>query len=103
MDLEEKRADWSRMLVQAAHFADLDNTVDALERARLCLREIDAAIEALGNGEALAVDRARATRRVDVYTGLHAEWQERTQQRADTFVSNEQAKYDAPLPKKGID
>jgi len=42
MDLVEKRKSWSRMLVQAAHFADLDNTIDALGRARLCLKDIDA-------------------------------------------------------------
>jgi hypothetical protein len=103
MDLAEKRAEWSRMLVQAAHFADLDNTIDALARARLCLKQIDEAIEALGDDELLSADRARAARRVRVYEKLHADWQSQTQARADAYVENEQRKYGAPLPKKGLD
>jgi len=103
MDLAEKRAEWSRMLVQAAHFADQDKTIDALGRARLCLSQIDQAIGALGGDEALATDRARAKRRVEAYAKLHADWQARTQARADLYVENEQEKYDAPLPKKGLD
>lgn len=91
------------MLVQAAHLAELDNTGDALARARLCLREIDEAIEAIGDPDALASERARAARRVAVYEKLHAEWQARTQTRADLYVEQEQRKYSAPLPKKGLD
>lgn len=103
MDLVAKRKSWSRMLVQAAHFADLDNTVDALGRARLCLKEIDATALALGEQESLSADRARAARRVEAYEAMHAKWQERTQARADLFEQNEQDRYDAPLAKPGLD
>jgi hypothetical protein len=66
-------------------------------------REIDEAIEAIGDPDALASERARAARRVAVYEKLHAEWQARTQTRADLYVEQEQRKYSAPLPKKGLD
>ncbi len=103
MDLVEKRKSWSRMLVQAAHFADLDNTIDALGRARLCLKDIDATIAALGEDETLAADRARARGRLEAYETLHAEWQTRTQARADEFEQHEEERYDAPLAKPGLD
>ena len=103
MDLVEKRKSWSRMLVQAAHFADLDKTLEALERARICLKEIDATILALGEAETLGPERTRAVGRVDAYQKLHAKWLTSTQTRADLFEAHEQERYDAPLAKPGLD
>lgn len=106
MDLPEKKARWTRMLAQAEHFAELDNTIDALARARLCAKEIEAELREVVDPEvrtALERERLRADRRVEWYEKLHADWQARVHARHDRYIAQQQTIYEAPLPKKGLD
>lgn len=94
------------MLVQAEHFAALENTIDALARARLCLKEIDAELREVVDPDlrtSLEREQHRASRRVEAYTKLHEDWQARVSERHERYVAGQQTKYDAPLPKKGLD
>ncbi len=104
MNLEEKRAHFRQMLAQAGDFADLDNTAEAVSRAKLVVREIEAEL-----GRADANDRAVLEREkvhaAQVLAGLdraHADWRARVTERAARYTENQQTVYEKPLPKRGL-
>jgi len=103
MNLAEKKARWAQMLVQATGFAAVDNTVDALARARLCAREVREALEAVKGGterSELTGELRRAEQEVARHEKLHADWIERTRERGDTYQAHELERYEGPLPGK---
>jgi len=106
MDLSEKRERWSRMLAQAAHLAELDNTSDAVDRARACQAEVLAELELAADAEArppLQQMLARVERRLAQAEQAHADWKRRVEERHDLHLAREQEVYDLPLPGSGID
>jgi hypothetical protein len=104
MNLAERKARWAQMVSQAAGFARMENTVDALARARLYFHEAREALDQAGTEperHALRVELRRAEQQVAEYERLHAEWQEKTRQRADLYQANEKERYEKPLPLPG--
>jgi hypothetical protein len=106
MDLSEKRERWSRMLVQAERFAELENTLDAAGRAKSCLAEIEATQNRLESAEAraeLAGILERARRACAEHERLHQAWLERVREREARYRAYEQDVYQKPLPVDGIE
>ncbi len=101
MDLSQKRHRWERSLVQATHFADTDNTTDAVARVRLVLREIDAELErtaAPAERAQLDLFRKRVARQLAALEEAHAGWKEKVAGRHGAFLDREESAYEAPLP-----
>ena len=104
MDLSVLRQRWSRMLAQASHFAKLDNTTDAVARARLCEEEIDREIEGAPDSRtraALAGIRDWAAQQSRHIAELHRQWQVQVEARSKRFRRDEREAYRSSLPKDG--
>lgn len=105
MDLAEKKQAWERSLAQAHHFADTDNTLDAVARLQRVRSEIEGELNSGPKEDeqaSLVAMQNRVARALERIGTQHAAWQARVEERARQFEQAEEEAYANPLPVKGI-
>jgi hypothetical protein len=90
-----------RMLAQAQGFAE-DAPLEAVERAKLAVREADRALAQASGDEADQIQalKAMAASRVSLYGGELSGWTESVRDRANLFEEHEQERLASPIRSK---
>lgn len=105
MSFADNKTLWERSLVQAYHFADTDNTLDALSRMRRLKQDVGEQFEQASDAaekEAIGRFLARVEKGLVQIEKRYEAWRAGVEQRAADYEEAEQQAYDAPLRVKGI-
>ncbi|MCA9581646.1 MAG: hypothetical protein KC416_07605 [Myxococcales bacterium] len=100
MDQETVRTRWRTLIHQAERFAETDNHVDAVARAKVVLDEVKAALAEAGAAERvwLTQDLFLYERQVDRFEQLRDAWDKTVRARKEAFETRERNTYHGENP-----